>query len=228
MNIADLGDPHAVERGRQIGHWNLDAANLVVEALGGESVHRAEKRRRTGKHAGGSEKIASRGIGDLLDLDQRVRLWRNLLRFRDRVLPEPIPDTFGAVHDLDKEEGKKGAGQPKSRKHREGRVTPIQVAMAPHAKTASNGKDDQSQGKTIKKARCDPQPALAPPTGDSPDRAVPKALGKENRCQDRQADDDPKQQPAPVHRILADLVTPKFTMRAGLRAAWLPRMVAHP
>src|SRR5260370_35819871 len=100
--------------------------------------------------------------------------------------------------------------------------------MAPHAKAASNGRHDQSQGKTIKKTRCDPQPTRAPPTGGSPDRAVPKALGKENRSQDRQADDDPKQQPAPVHRILADLVTPKFTMRAGLGAGWPPRMVAHP
>jgi hypothetical protein len=65
--------------------------------------------------------------------------------------------------------------------------------MSPHTKTAGDGQNDQSQSKTIKKTRRDPQPTRAPTPGGSPNGTVPKTLGEENRCQDRQTNADPQQ-----------------------------------
>jgi len=56
VNVAELDDLHAVESGRQIGQWNFDVADLVVEALGGETVHGTEERSGAGSGGGGAEK----------------------------------------------------------------------------------------------------------------------------------------------------------------------------
>jgi len=54
-----LNDLQAVEGGGQIGQGNLDAANLVVEALGGKTIHGTEEWGGTGSGRGGAEKVAA-------------------------------------------------------------------------------------------------------------------------------------------------------------------------
>ena len=51
VDVADLRDGQAVEGGRQIADRDFDAADLIVDALGGETVDGAEKWRGAGKRA---------------------------------------------------------------------------------------------------------------------------------------------------------------------------------
>src|SRR5262249_5205158 len=44
MDVAELDDLHAVQSGRQIGNGNFDAANLIVQAFGSETIHGSEER----------------------------------------------------------------------------------------------------------------------------------------------------------------------------------------
>src|SRR5258708_21062992 len=64
MNITKLDDLHTVKRGRKIGHGNLDAANRVLEALGGKAVGCKEKRRNTCDCSGALEEVTARGIAE--------------------------------------------------------------------------------------------------------------------------------------------------------------------
>src|SRR5713101_2374730 len=64
VNVADLHDLHAVESGRQIGQGNLDAADLVVEALSSEAIHGAEEWSSAGSGRGGAEKVAAARVGN--------------------------------------------------------------------------------------------------------------------------------------------------------------------
>src|SRR5260370_21710905 len=64
MNIAEVYDLHAVERGRKIGHANLDAANRILEALGGKAVGSKEKRRNACDCGGALEEVTARGIAE--------------------------------------------------------------------------------------------------------------------------------------------------------------------
>src|SRR5258706_7666506 len=63
VNVADLHNLHAIESGRQIGHRNLDAADLIVEALCGETVHGTEERSGTRGSSRGAEEVAAGGGG---------------------------------------------------------------------------------------------------------------------------------------------------------------------
>jgi hypothetical protein len=67
------------------------------------------------------------------------------------------------------------------------------MTLPPHAKAIYGGQENNAEGEAIQQARCDPQPIRTPTSGGSPDRAVPKALGKEKCGQERQTDDDPQQ-----------------------------------
>ena len=51
---------------------NLHAIDLVAQALGGVTIHHAEKRRGAGNHAGGAEKRAARGIGHKIQTGLRA------------------------------------------------------------------------------------------------------------------------------------------------------------
>src|SRR5260370_32734150 len=64
MNIAEVYDLHAVERGRKIGHANLDAANRILEALGGKAVGSTEKRRNACDCGGALKEVTARGIAE--------------------------------------------------------------------------------------------------------------------------------------------------------------------
>jgi hypothetical protein len=127
------------------------------------------------------------------------------------------------VNERYKQEGKKRAGQPPSRKDGEHGVALLQVAVATHVKAARDGKKNEYKRRAIQKTRRNAQSARTPTRGRAPDRAIPKTLGKEDCRQDRQTEDDPKQKPAPVHRMLAILITPKFTTRAGSGAEYQAR-----
>ena len=50
------------ESGRQIRDGNFDAANLVLEPLRSKTVDGTGKRRSAREHAGGAEKVTTRGI----------------------------------------------------------------------------------------------------------------------------------------------------------------------
>src|SRR5260370_8030498 len=64
MNIAEVYDLHAVERGRKIGHGNLDAANRVLEAPGCKAVGSKEKRRNACDCGGALKEVTARGIAE--------------------------------------------------------------------------------------------------------------------------------------------------------------------
>lgn len=63
VDVANLHNLQAVEGGRQIGQGNLDAADLVVEALRGETVHGTEERSSSGSRGGGAEEVAGAALG---------------------------------------------------------------------------------------------------------------------------------------------------------------------
>ena len=66
VNVTDLDDLHAVESGRQVGQGNLDAADLIVQAFGSETVHSAEERSGAGGSRGGAEEIAAARVSNRL------------------------------------------------------------------------------------------------------------------------------------------------------------------
>ncbi len=57
MNIAQLRDPHAVERRRKIRDGNFDFAHLEVESLGHKSVGHAHERNCAGEYSRGLKKV---------------------------------------------------------------------------------------------------------------------------------------------------------------------------
>jgi hypothetical protein len=67
------------------------------------------------------------------------------------------------------------------------------MAVTPHAKAIYGGQENHAEGEAIQHTRRNPQPIRTPTSCGSPDRAVPKALGKEKCGQERQTDDDPQQ-----------------------------------
>src|SRR5258706_3425609 len=71
VNVADLHNLHAIESGRQIGQRNLDAADLIVEALCGETVHGTEERSGTRGSSRGAEEVAAGGGGQDVNRGRR-------------------------------------------------------------------------------------------------------------------------------------------------------------
>src|SRR5579859_2783265 len=76
VNVAELSDLHAVEGWRQVGGRDLDPANVVIQALGGKTVHYAEKRGSAGKRGRRTEKVAARRIGNDFRSSSRRGSWR--------------------------------------------------------------------------------------------------------------------------------------------------------
>src|ERR1700733_3256827 len=64
MNIADLHDGQAIERGIQVGDGNLLATNLILKPLGRVAIHRAEERRGSGRSGSSTEKITPARIAE--------------------------------------------------------------------------------------------------------------------------------------------------------------------
>jgi hypothetical protein len=87
------------------------------------------------------------------------------------------------------------------------------MAVAAHAKAIQERQENNGERNAIQHARRDAQPIRTPTSGGSPDRAVIKTLRKKKRRQDSKANDDPQKEPTQVHRVLAILLTFKFTMR---------------
>jgi hypothetical protein len=97
----------------------FDAADLVVEALGRESVDGAAKWSGARKHAGGAEEIAARGINKPFNRGRRGGGRRSFLGFRAADLPEPVPNPFGAMDDFYGEKREQCARKPQPREHGE-------------------------------------------------------------------------------------------------------------
>ena len=114
VNIADLHNLHAVESGRQIGQWNLDAADLVVKAFGSETVHSTEERSGAGGGCGGAEKVAAARVGNRLRGSEcGTSLGDGFLR-RCRV--QPSPHALDSVDGPDGEIGEERAEKPEAGK----------------------------------------------------------------------------------------------------------------
>src|ERR1700687_3147346 len=64
VNVAQLEDCHAVKSGRQIGGGDFDAADAVVQALGGKTINHAKKRNCASQRGSGAKEIAERRVGD--------------------------------------------------------------------------------------------------------------------------------------------------------------------
>ena len=81
---------------------NFDAADLVVEALGRETIHGGEKRSGTCGSRGGAEEVAAAWISNCLGQFGRGRrgvlLWGSFFR---RCGMQPTPETFQPVDRLD-------------------------------------------------------------------------------------------------------------------------------
>src|SRR6202035_3404881 len=64
MNIADLHDGQAIERGIQVGDGNLLATNLILKPLGRVAIHRTEEGRGSGRSGSSTEKITPARIAE--------------------------------------------------------------------------------------------------------------------------------------------------------------------
>src|SRR4029077_5789126 len=64
VNVAKLDDFQAVESGRQIGSGDFDAADAIIQALGGETIDHAEERYSASQSGGGAEEVAARRVGE--------------------------------------------------------------------------------------------------------------------------------------------------------------------
>ncbi len=102
VDVADLDDLQAIESGRQIVDGNFDAADLVVEALGGETIHGTEKWGGAGSSSGGAEEVAAARISN--SLGQFGRGWRGVLLwggFFRRCGAQQTPEAFQPVDRFD-------------------------------------------------------------------------------------------------------------------------------
>src|SRR5438067_531935 len=92
VNIADLHDLHSVESGRQIGQGNLDATNLIIQALRSETIHGTQEGGGAGSSRGRAEKVAAPGIGNGLSTCWRGWRWRPSAGYLLRCGVEPSSD----------------------------------------------------------------------------------------------------------------------------------------
>src|ERR1700722_781210 len=80
VNVAELHDGEAIERGIQVGNGNFLAANLILKAFGREAIHSAKERRGSGSGGSGTEKITSARIPQLFytgRAGERQGRWRH-------------------------------------------------------------------------------------------------------------------------------------------------------
>jgi hypothetical protein len=96
------------------------------------------------------------------------------------------------VDHLNKQKCKERARKPQARKYGQHGVTMLQMTVAAHAKTARGSINDEHERNAVQKPRGDSQPTGTPTRGSAPDGAIPKTLRKENGCEERQTNDDPK------------------------------------
>ena len=128
---------------------------------------------------------------------------------------KPVPETLGAVDDLDRQKCKQGARKPKTGKYREERFSLFEVPVGAHTETAKKGADYRQQGNAVQRTRGKPQPIHTPSTGCAPNCAKPESLGEKDGCKNREADEAAEGKPAPIHAKLTFLVTPYFSMLRG-------------
>src|SRR5712692_3982525 len=145
MNVADLDDLHAIERGGQIGQGNLDAADLVVEALGGEAVHGGEERSGAGGGRGGAEKVSAAWVSNGLGRDGRG-LCGSFLGdgFFRRCCVQPSPEALQAVNGLDGEIREERAEKPEAGDHGH-RGALAREYSASENQALRHGDDDQQE-----------------------------------------------------------------------------------
>src|SRR5260370_40124513 len=124
MNIAEVYDLHAVERGRKIGHGNLDAANRILEALGGKAVGSKEKRRNACDCGGALKEVTARRIAEKFHGAVGPGSGRGRVDWPERGgrgSREPAQQSPQPIQAADKDHGekcKKRAGKPKTGKDR--------------------------------------------------------------------------------------------------------------
>ena len=104
MNVAQLNNLHAVQSRWQIGDGNLDAADLVIQALGGKAVHGREERSGSGSSSGGAEKVPAAGIRDHFRCFGKRAGLLGVLQMRGGTLDsdsmEPAPNALQPMNSL--------------------------------------------------------------------------------------------------------------------------------
>ncbi len=204
VNVAQLHDGHAVQRGIQTGNGNFDAANLVIEALGGVAVHGAEEWRGSGCGGDGAEKVTARRITKLLNArgssrandELRGRSW--LCSFRAIAFANSGPQEIEPAHEFYGEEGKQRAEEPQTDQGGDHRSARNHVAVT-HAHAVDKSGDDQSHHAKPYEANCYAQPLATKISGDAPDGAVPEKLGKEKQAKYAAGNRKTQHKESPVH-----------------------------
>jgi hypothetical protein len=199
VDVADLDNPHAVEGGRQIGQGNLDAADLVIQALGSKAVHRGEEGSGAGSSRGGAEKVAAARVSNGFD-SGRCGLLGAWLRdgFFHSCGMQPSPKTLKPMNRSHRDISKERAEKPEASENtHHGTVTG--KSCAPEQQALPNGYDYQQKKNNVDQPGADSKRHAPPMRGDAPKSAVPETLGKKQQRQDARTDGDAKQQKAPIH-----------------------------
>src|SRR5882724_3114295 len=235
VNVADLDDFHAVKRRRQVVHGNFDTTDLIVQTLGGKTIHGAEKWSGASSSGGGTEKVAAAGVSNGLDSSRDGGgVCQSLRRdgwLRRGHFSRPSPNAFQPVNHLDRKIGKQGAEKPKPGKNRYHRGAGNNVPAA-HADAFHQRRDDEEQDKDVNEPCANTEPDPAPIRRHAPKGAVPKSLREKEQRQDAQTNGDAQQQKGPVHSEVPRSVNIKFSTsrRAEFgvtKGSFLRKMVPH-
>src|SRR5579859_3237365 len=134
MNVAELRDLHPVQSVWKFRDRNLNAPDLIVQSLGSETIHRAEKRSRTRNRGCGFEKMPPARIGE--DFSAANGCLLPCRFFCSFSLPygvrRPAPGKLNAAHELYAKESKKCTRKPHSHKQRKN-LPARNPVIPPHA-----------------------------------------------------------------------------------------------
>lgn len=162
MDVADLDDLHALEPGGQIGYRDFYFADLIVEALGGKTVHRGQKRSGTGESGGCLKEVATRGVGDefrncwrrsarrghcrrLCHRASSGNLRRSPIRFKPIGGVEPTPNSIDGPDSFYREVSEERTEEPQTREDGDHIPGRDKVPVPAHAETVRRLDDTQQK-----------------------------------------------------------------------------------
>ena len=122
---------------------------------------------------------------------------------RAKAFASPGPQQVEGAHEFERQVSQQCAEEPQTREDSNQIAAGDQVTMAPHVKAVRGRGDDEEERDDIDQADHHAQPYGGPVGGKPPNGAIPKALGKKQRGQNRQKNGETKKEPAPIQRIYA-------------------------
>ena len=111
---------------------------------------------------------------------------------------QPMPKTFEAMNDLDREKSKQCAEKPQSSENAKHRGTGNDVGSA-KSHAFGDGNNSQEEKDDVDHPGPNAERHPAPVRGNTPNGAIPKTLGEKKERKNAQTDGDAQQQKAPIH-----------------------------